>query len=471
MSNSLHKGLKMRHMTMIALGGTIGAGLFVGSGTVIRSVGPAAIVSYFLAGLLVVLIMRMLGEMAVANPTLGSFAQYARTALGDWAGFSVGWLYWFFWVIVLGIEATASAAVLHSWLLPNVPQWLLSTVPLILLTLTNLVSVRAYGEFEYWFAFIKVATIVLFLVVGGLFILGVWPETHFSFENLTAHGGFAPHGVGVMFSGIITAVAAFIGAEIATIAATESDEPRKSVAKATSSVIWRVLIFYVGSIFVVVTIVPWNNTQILKSPYVSVMNVLHIPSAGVIINIVVLVAVLSCLNSGIYTSSRMLYAMANRGEAPSRLLDVNSRGVPVKAILFCAIIAYITVILAYVSPNAFAFLLNASGAVGLFIYLFIAVSQFKMRRKLEQEAPDKLIVKMWGFPYLTIICILAMIGVFISMAYDADTRSQLILSLISFVIVLAIYFIRAKLSLRRGGKSHPTNPDVVEDTEQENIFL
>lgn len=369
--SALKKSLKVRHMTMIALGGTIGAGLFVGSGAVIADAGPSAIIAYALAGLLVVFIMRMLGEMAVARPALGSFAQYARMSLGDWAGFSVGWLYWYFWVIVVSIEATAGAGILRNWFLPEVPLWILSLVLMALLTLVNLISVRSYGEFEFWFASIKVAAISLFLVIGCFFILGLWPGVDLSFSNLTAHGGFMPHGPSAMFGSIITAVSAFIGAEIATIAAAESQEPAKSVAKATNSVIWRVLIFYVGSVFVVVTVVSWNNTEILQSPYVTVMKAINIPGAGTIMDLIVLTAVLSCLNSGLYTSSRMLFALANKQEAPKAFLKVNRKGVPVRAIFFCAIFSSLSIIISYTAPKfVFAFFVELIRGRG-FVYLLV----------------------------------------------------------------------------------------------------
>src|SRR5215207_3275901 len=197
----LHKGLKQRHLTMIAIGGVIGAGLFVGSGAVINEVGPAAFLTYAVTGVLIVMVMRMLGEMAAANPSTGSFADYARKALGGWAGFSVGWLYWYFWVIVVGFEAVAGAGILQRWL-PDVPLWILSLVLMLLMTATNLFSVTSYGEFEYWFAGVKVATIVAFIGLGAFFVLGLWPERDLDFSNLTEHGGFFPNGVGALFSGI-----------------------------------------------------------------------------------------------------------------------------------------------------------------------------------------------------------------------------------------------------------------------------
>ena len=243
----LHKGLKQRHLTMIAIGGVIGAGLFVGSGLVIKDTGPAAFLSYALTGVLIVMVMRMLGEMATANPSTGSFADYARRALGGWAGFSVGWLYWYFWVIVVGFEAVAGAKIITFWF--DAPLWLLSLGLMILMTVTNLFSVRSYGEFEYWFAGIKVFAIIVFLVLGTLFVVGLWPGKELDFSNLTNDGGLFPLGVGAIFSSIVVVVFSMVGAEIATIAAAESEDPERAIAKATNSVVIRIAIFYVGSLF------------------------------------------------------------------------------------------------------------------------------------------------------------------------------------------------------------------------------
>src|SRR5436190_5629338 len=201
----LHKGLRQRHLTMIAIGGVIGAGLFVGSGVVINKTGPAAFLTYALTGVLIVLVMRMLGEMATANPSTGSFADYARQSLGGWAGFSVGWLYWYFWVIVVGFEAVAGAGILQRWL-PGVPLWLMALILMTLMTATNLFSVGSYGEFEYWFAGINVFAIMAFLVLGALFVLGLSPDQNLDCTNLTDHGGFLPNGVGSIFSSLVLLV-------------------------------------------------------------------------------------------------------------------------------------------------------------------------------------------------------------------------------------------------------------------------
>jgi GABA permease len=442
-STELHKGLKQRHLTMIAIGGVIGAGLFVGSGVVIKNTGPAAFLSYALTGVLIVMVMRMLGEMATANPSTGSFADYARRALGGWAGFSVGWLYWYFWVIVVGFEAVAGAKIITFWF--DAPLWLLSLGLMILMTVTNLFSVRSYGEFEYWFAGIKVFAIIAFLVLGSLFVLGLWPGKDLDFSNLTNDGGLFPLGVGAIFSSIVVVIFSMVGAEIATIAAAESDDPKRAIAKATNSVVIRIAIFYVGSILLLAVIIPWNSNEEGSPPYVRAFQEMGIPYADHIMNAVVLTAVLSCLNSGLYTASRMLFVLAARREAPVQMITVNSRGVPTWAILSSTVVGFLCVIAAYISPDTvFLFLLNSSGAIILFVYLLIAISQVVLRRRTPE---DRLLVKMWLFPVLSLATIAAILGVLILMAITEDTRSQLVLSLISWAVVLGLYW----LTRRMGG--------------------
>jgi GABA permease len=431
----LQKGLKQRHLTMIAIGGVIGAGLFVGSGVVMNQTGPAAFLSYLVTGVLIILVMRMLGEMATANPSTGSFADYSRRALGGWAGFSVAWLYWYFWVIVVGFEAVAGAEILRVWV--DAPLWTLALVLMVLMTATNLFSVGSYGEFEYWFAGIKVFAIIAFLVLGTLFVVGLWPDQGFDVSNLTDEGGFLPNGAGAIFSSIVVVVFSMVGAEIATVAAAESHDPEKAIAKATQSVIFRVGTFYVGSIFLLVCIVPWNDSKLGASPYVAAFEEMGIPYADDIMNAIVLTAVLSCLNSGLYTASRMLFVLAARREAPMRLITVNGRGVPVWAILASTVVGFLSVIAAYVSPDTvFTFLLNSSGAVILFVYLLIAVSEFVLRRRTPDE---DLKVRMWLFPGLTILAAVGIVAVLVQMAFKSDTRSQLLLSLLSWGVVLVLY--------------------------------
>src|SRR3954470_9368902 len=432
----LQSGLKRRHVTMISLGGVIGAGLFVGSGAVINQTGPAAVLSYLAAGALVILVMRMLGEMAVARPSTGSFADYAGLALGDWARFTVGWLYWYFWVIVLAVEAAAGAAIIQGWL-PGVPVWACALVLMLLLTATNLVSVRAYGEFEFWFASIKVAAIVAFIAIALYIVTGG------GVDQLTANQGFTPKGGMTILSGIVIVIFAFVGAEIATIAAAASDEPGAAVRKATNSVAVRVLVFYVLAVFLIVAIMPWNSAELGKSPFATTLDEIGIPAAAQIMNAIVLTAVLSCLNSGLYVASRMNFALARRGDAPQWMVQLNSRGVPARAILIATSIGFLSVIANAVSPEkVFLFLLNSSGAVALFVYLLICVSQLVLRRRLEREDPERLQVRMWLYPYLTYFTIAAIVVVIGSMAFVGDVRSQLWLGVLSVAVVMAAYFVK-----------------------------
>jgi GABA permease len=441
----LQSGLKRRHVTMIALGGVIGAGLFVGSGAVINQTGPAAVLSYLAAGALVILVMRMLGEMAVANPSTGSFADYAGIALGNWARFAVGWLYWYFWVIVLAVEAAAGAAIIEEWL-PGVPIWASSLVLMLLLTGTNLVSVRSYGEFEFWFASIKVAAIVAFIVIAAVYVV-----TGGGVEQLTARGGFTPEGGVAILAGVVIVIFAFVGAEIATIAAAESDEPGESVRKATNSVITRVLVFYVLSVFLIVCILPWDSTELGKSPFTAALDEIGIPAAAQVMNVIVLTAVLSCLNSGLYVASRMNFALARRGDAPQWMVRLNGRGVPAVAILIASSIGFLSVIANVISPEkVFLFLLNSSGAVALFVYLLICCSQLVMRRRLEREDPERLKIRMWLYPYLTWFAIAAIGVVIASMAFVEDVRSQLWLGLVSVAVVMGAYVIKSRRQHARG---------------------
>ncbi|MFZ3306587.1 MAG: amino acid permease [Mycobacterium sp.] len=433
----LRRGLSQRQLNMIALGGVIGAGLFVGSGVIIAETGPGAFITYAVCGVLVVLVMRMLGEMATANPSTGSFADYARQALGGWAGFSVGWLYWYFWVVVVGFEAIAGGAVLSYWI--NAPLWLLSLILMVGMTATNLFSVAAFGEFEFWFAGIKVAAIVVFLGLGSLFVLGAWPRHSIDFSNLTAHGGFFPNGVGTVFGAVSVVISAMVGAEVAAIAAAETANPERAVARATRSVVVRIVIFYLGSVFLLAVIVPWDAHRPGISPYVAALKEMGIPAAGHIMNAVVLTAVLSCLNSGLYTASRMLFVLAARHEAPVELVKVGRRGVPYAAILCSSVVGFLCVLMAWVAPGAvFVFLLKSSGALVLSVYLLIGLSQIVLRRR---TPPARLRVKMWFFPALSILTVTGIVGVLVLMAFDPRARMELWLGLLSWLVVLTLYLV------------------------------
>lgn len=437
-AGALRHALGRRQMTMIAIGGVIGAGLFVGSGTAIKAAGPGVVLGYGAVGLVVVLVMRMLAELAVASPETGSFAAYAGRELGPWARLSVGWLYTYHWCVTIAIEAAAGALILHQ-LVPAVPTWLGALVFLVLLTGINLFWVGFFGEFEFWFSTVKVAAIVVFLVVGAIAIAGLFPGTPApGLSNLTGHGGFLPHGGGAVLTVSVVVFFSFFGTEAVTIAAGEAKQPAASVRTAMRSVVWRILVFYIGSMLVVVTLLPWTQNDVTKTPYAAVLEHLHIPGAGVVMDLVVLTAVLSCLNSGLYSSSRMVYALARRGEAPKLFTRTNRGGVPMAAVLLATSVGFLTVAANYFlpSPAVYTFLLGSSGSVAVLIYLIISITQIRGRYRLRRAGLPVPEVRMWGFPYLSYVVVAALLAVLVGMLFTEKTRINLLLTAVVTVIAV-----------------------------------
>ncbi|MER5856164.1 amino acid permease [Streptomyces sp. NPDC059688] len=420
---SLSHGLKQRHLSMIALGGVIGAGLFVGSGAGIAAAGPSIVIAYTVSGLLVMLVMRMLGEMSAAYPSSGSFSAHAERAIGPWAGFAAGWSFWILLCTAVGLEGIGAAHIVSGWL-PGTPEWLWVALFMVVFCGTNLAAVKNFGEFEFWFAALKVGAISLFLVLGVLAIAGVLPGTDApGASNLT---DFLPHGSNGLIIGLLASVFAYGGLETVTIAAAESEDPVKGVASAVRTAMWRIALFYIGSMAVVVTLVPWDSEEVVaKGPYVAALDHLGIPGAGQLMNVVVLVALLSAMNANIYGSSRIAYSLVQRGQGPQALGRL-SGGVPRTAVLVSCVLGFVCVLLSYWRPDdVFKWLLNMIGAVILVVWIFIAVSQLLLRRRIEREAPERLVVRMWAFPYLTWVALAGMVAIFVLMARQPDTRVQL----------------------------------------------
>ncbi|MDF3833808.1 GABA permease [Cupriavidus basilensis] len=424
-SSSLSPGLKQRHITMLSIAGVIGAGLFVGSGHAIAKAGPAVLIAYAIAGLLVVLVMRMLGEMAVASPDTGSFSTYADRAIGHWAGFSIGWLYWWFWVLVIPLEATAAATILHTWF-PGIAMWIFAFGITLVLTAANLCSVKNYGEFEFWFALTKVLAIVAFLALGGAAVLGILPGSGVSgASRLFDSASFMPHGFGAVLAAMLTTMFTFLGTEIVTIAAAESSEPKRQIIRATNSVIWRITLFYLGSVFLVTALVPWNDPLLPShGSYQRTLELIGVPHAKGIIDVIVLVSVASCLNSALYTASRMLYSLSSRGDAPRAMSRTNGQGTPVMAVLGSTAVGFLAVVANYVVPDqVFATLLASSGTIALLVYLVVAIAQLRMRYKLI-DAGQQLDFRMWMFPWLTWAVILFICMVLVLMVIRPDHRLE-----------------------------------------------
>ena len=447
----LSRTLKSRHVSMITFGGIIGAGLFVGSSTAIGNVGPAVVISYAIAGLIVLLVMRMLAEMAIAMPGTQTFPEFARAGVGNWAGFLVGWLYWYFWVVVIAIEAIAGAKIIVDWF-PQFEVWQVGVVLMAILTGVNLMSARSYGEFEYWFASTKVVAIIVFILVVGAYATGITSSTGSTFGNLTAHGGFAPFGVSAILIGVSTTIFSLCGAEIATIAAAESEEGSKTIARMTLSVSARILIFFVLSILLIVSVVPWNEIQAGSSPFAHTLRAMGYPAADLIMNAIVLVAVLSCLNSGIYITSRAMFGLAKNGEAPQSCVQLSRSKVPMRSILIASLFSYGALAASVLSPDrVFNFLVNASGAIMLFIYLLIAFAQLRLRARFETEAPERLQIRMWLYPYGTWVAIAGMAAVLILMGLSAKHAIELWTSVIVTAAFMVGYWILKRM---KSGRTH-----------------
>jgi GABA permease len=434
----LSRSLKSRHLTMISIGGIIGAGLFVGSSTAIIAGGPASFLSYAITGTLILVVMRMLGEMATAMPSVRSCTEFARAGLGPGAGFVVGWLYWYFWVLVVPVEAIAGAKILQHWL-PFPPLGIglgLMTV----MTGVNLMSARSYAEFEFWFASIKVAAILAFIAIAASYAFGWTSPNGPTFHLLSDHGGFTPHGWIAVFAAVPTVFFAMTGAEITTIAAAESSEPGKAVAKMSTTVIYRIMFFYVISIFFIVSVVPWSLVRSGESPFTLALNAMHVPLAGTAMTVIILTAVLSCLNSAFYVSSRVLFVLAERGDAPQMLVRVNARHVPTGSVLIGAVAGFLGIIAATETPQqVFDFLVSSSGALIVYVYMVIVAAQIRLRVGRERRGEPPPAIRMWLFPWLSLAALAAMAAVLVAMAFTAGMRQDFYASCVTTLLAVLAY--------------------------------
>ena len=442
----LSRSLRPRHVTMISLGGIIGAGLFVGSSVAIAATGPMVIVTYALTGLMVLIVMRCLGEMAVSRPDIRSFTEFARAGFGNWAGFTVGWLYWYFWIIVIPVEAIAGAVILQQWF-PAIPKVFIGTGLMAAMTAVNLLSTRSYAEFEFWFASIKVAAIIVFILVCAAFLLGALGPHQGTLTIWRAHGGPFPKGPFAVITAVTTVFFSMMGSEIATIAAVESPDPARAVARMVSQVVGRILLFYLGSIAFIVCIVPWDKVPPGVSPFVIALDSVKVPYAGPIMTGIILTAVLSCLNSSFYVVSRVLFVLAARGDAPRALIRLNSRRVPARSVLIGSVAGFIGILAHDLAPHqVFAFLVNASGALIVVIYGVICAAQIRLRvlRTRAGLGPPEL--RVWLFPWASYAAIVAMVLVLIAMALSPEHEKEFWASAISIAVTFAAYFIFGRRS-------------------------
>jgi AAT family amino acid transporter len=423
----LQRGLKNRHIQMIALGGCIGVGLFYGSASTIQMAGPAVLLGYIIGGLIVFTIMRALGEMAVEHPVSGSFSTYANDNLGSFAGYLTGWTYWFLWIVVGMAEITVVGVYINYWL-PDIPQWVSALSALLLISAVNLVNVKAYGEFEFWFALIKVVTIVGMIFAGVLIIFfgignGGQP---LGFHNLWINEGFMPNGLkGLIFS-LVLVMFSFGGVELIGITAGEAENPDRTIPRAINSVIWRILIFYVGALGIMMILWPWNEIGTSGSPFVLIFDKIGIPAAAGVINFVVLTAALSAFNSGLFSTGRMLRNLAQHGQAPQIFARLSKTGTPAIGILFSAFFLLIAVFLNYVVPEkVFVYISSIATVAMITSWTIILLTQLKFRRSKTETEVAKLKFKLPFFPYTSYFALVFMAFVVVLMAFMPDTRVAL----------------------------------------------
>lgn len=455
-SGGLHQGMRRRHLTMMGLGSAIGAGLFLGTGEAIATAGPAVLLAYLAAGVIVVLVMRMLGEMAAAYPATGSFATYAGLAFGRHARFVVGWLYWVTIIMVMGAEMTGAAAIMAQWF--DIPPWIPALVCMVVFAVVNLTQVRTFGEFEFWFAFLKVGAIIAFLVIGVLLATGVFPGSDFvGTEMLLGHGGFLPNGWSGLAAGLLVVAFAFGGIEIVAIAAAESDEPETNIGFAVRSVIWRIAVFYIGSVLLIVLLLPWQDiaasSSAADSPFAGVLRLAHVPGVVGILEAIIVLSLLSAFNAQIYATSRLAYALAHQGDGPRLLARINSGGSPYVAVSVSVFFGFVAVGLQWLEIKALlSFLLNAVGATLMIVWLAIAASQIALRPRI--AAAGRLVVPMWGFPVLSWGAIVALLALTALMLADPDARQQVTAAVVLVLLLAILSLVNARIHADTG----PTAP-------------
>lgn len=442
LQEDLHRGLEERHIQLIALGGAIGVGLFLGSATAIKTAGPALMLSYFIGGIIMFYIMRALGEVAVAYPVSGSFSAYAGKFMGPLSGYITGWTYWFMWVVTCMAEITAVGVYVHFWL-PEVPQWIPALLALLCMTAVNLIAVSAYGEFEFWFAIIKVVTILLMIIAGlGMILFGIGTGgIAIGISNLWEHGGFFAKGLDGMAMSLVMVMFAYLGIELVGVTAGEAKNPEKTLPAAIDKVFWRILIFYVGALFVIMSLYPWNQIGTIGSPFVLTFEKLGIRAAAGIINFVVLTAAMSSCNSGIFSTGRMLYNLALQKKAPAMFAKLSSRQVPANGILISAVFLLIGVVLNYFVPaKVFTYVTSVATFGAIWVWAVILIVQMKFREKLSPAEVAQLKYAMPHYPTANWVSLAFLVFVVIVMFFDADTRVALYIAPIWFGLIIGSYY-------------------------------
>lgn len=440
--SKLERQLKPRHIELIALGGTIGVGLFLGSASTIQMAGPSVLICYGIAGLVMFMVMRIMGEMLYLEPVTGSFATYGYRYLSPFAGYLTAWCYWFLWATVALSEITAVALYVAYWF-PDIPHWGSALGAVAILAAANLISVKYYGEFEFWFAFIKVATIIIMLLVGiGMIVFGLGNNgIPIGISNLWAHDGFFPNGIGGMLTALCIVAGAFQGVEVIGITAGEAQNPKHTLVKAIKNIVWRVLIFYIGAIFVIMSVYPWNELGTVGSPFVTTFSKVGITAAAGIINFVVLTAALSGSNTGIYSCGRMLYTLAQAGQAPKVFAKLSKKSVPQNGLIATILILSFGVLLNFLMPGSdlFRYIYSASVFPGMVTWFVLCASQARFRRHWGPQAMADHPFKSICFPYVNYACIGFLALVTIGMLIDPASRISLFVAWAFMALVALAY--------------------------------
>ncbi|MGG5252587.1 amino acid permease [Neobacillus sp. SM06] len=439
----LKRGLLPRHVQFIALAGMIGTGIFKGSADTLHLAGPSVVFAYLIGGLLLFIVMTALGEMAIAFPGL-NVQHLIKKAFGYRASFIVGWLYWVNWVLVTVVELLAAGSFLKFWF-PPAPLWLLSFICAVFIIGINLFQVKYYGELEFWFAGVKIIALIAFIVLGFLLVIGVIPSPiENPLFNYTGYGGFFPNGLKGTFSAFLIVMFSYGGAELIGVAVTETKDSERVLPQVIKSTISRVILFYIFPILIIVGLVPWNQVSGVDSPFVQVFSLAGLPGAAHVMNFVLLTAVLSAANSGIYATSRTLFSMAQSGEAPKRFLQTSKKGIPLQGIFITATAILFGIFLAYLTPDrVIGYLMSIPGFTVMLIWISICFAQLKLRPQYERQPQFRL----KGFPYTTLLAIAALLTIFVSFLFNSQNSVGSIVSITTVLVITVLSFIGKKLSM------------------------
>ncbi|QQN51824.1 amino acid permease [Stutzerimonas balearica] len=443
----LQRGLKNRHIQLIALGGAIGTGLFLGSAGVLRSAGPSMILGYAIGGLIAFLIMRQLGEMIVEEPVAGSFSHFAHRYWGPFAGFLSGWNYWVLYVLVGMAELTAVGKYVQFWW-PEIPTWVTAAAFFVLINLINLTNVKAFGEAEFWFAIVKVVAIIGMILLGLFLLFSGQGGEQASITNLWSHGGFFPNGIEGLVMALAIIMFSFGGLELVGITAAEAADPKTVIPKAINQVVYRILIFYIGALTVLLALYPWDSLletlgsaadPYSGSPFVQIFSLIGSDTAAHLLNFVVLTAALSVYNSGVYCNSRMLYGLAEQGDAPRALLKVNRRGVPVLAIGVSALVTLACVLVNYLVPqNALELLMSLVVAALVINWAMISLAHLKFRKAMQQRGVEPSFKAFW-YPLSNYLCLAFVAAILVIMLWIPGIRMS-VYAIPFWVLLLWVVF-------------------------------